>query len=493
MKRTYLIRVVSTLLALLMAGSMLLACADEKKPDNPDNPNQPENPEDPDDKTPDEEEDPYNVADSLPDVNYGGREFNILYYTDAQLPYFYVSEKTGNLIDDAVFSSISATEERFGVDIDVIQAPSDSETAYATFVSTQIQSGITDFDIANMHDVNGGNLSIQGMFLNILDMDQFDFSKPWWSEKVIKSLSFMDQLYLISSSITYGGLGSPFCMFFNMQLLDDYGIEYPYQDVLDRNWYLEDVLSMTEDCYQDTNGNGKDDQDIYGVLMRKEFYAQFESFGINLIEKSADNTELILNSSDPRAYDLIDMFYYALYECDSGFAAAADPVTEMFKNSQGAFIMTNVGQAVTGFRNVNFKYGIVPYPMLDAEQDDYYAGYTARFMVIPNTCDDTDFVATMIEAMSAEAYRQVTPAYYETALKGRYTHDSESVQMLEIIRNAAVIDFAYIYSNDTAGSRALAKLVAKKNKDYASFIKQLESSAYERIDLLTEWFASMAD
>jgi hypothetical protein len=86
----------------------------------------------------------------------------------------------------------------------------------------------------------------------------------------------------------------------------------------------------------------------------------------------------------------------------------------------------------------------------------------------------------------------VLPAYYETALKGRYTHDSESVQMLEIIREGRIIDFAYIYSNDTACTRAIYSLLKDKKHDYASFYQSKESAALARIEELTKSFEKMA-
>ena len=165
----------------------------------------------------------------------------------------------------------------------------------------------------------------------------------------------------------------------------------------------------------------------------------------------------------------------------------------MFEASQGIYLTISLNYAVSNFRDATFAYGIVPYPMLDEAQGEYLAGYTDRFMIIPHTCPDVDYVATIIEAMSAEGYRQVLPAYYETALKGRYTHDSESVQMLEIIREGRIIDFAYIYSNDTACTRALYSLLKDKKHDYASFYASKEPAAEKRIEDLTAAFEKMAD
>lgn len=411
---------------------------------------------------------------------------------DQHASYFYVREKTGDLIDDAVWKARATTEERFHVNIGALQAPADSEQAYTTLVSTQLTAGTTDFDVANVHDVLGANLSIQGLFLNILDIEQFDFSKPWWSEKAINSLSFMGQLYLLSSTMSYNSMGSTQVVFFNKQMMDDRGMEYPYQKVLDNDWYLSDMLESVEDIYEDINDNGKDVEDTFGILMPREMYSIFESYGINLIEKNSDNDELILNANNERVYDLIDHYYNIRYEQDGGYTDVRDTTADMFKAGQGVYLTICLRYAISHFRDATFAYGIVPYPMLDEEQGTYLSGYTDRFMVIPHTCTDTDYVGTILEAMSAEGYRQVLPAYYETALKGRYTHDDESVQMLELIRASRIIDFAYIYSNDTACTRALYTLLDKQSKDYASFYQGKESAANARIEELETKFADMA-
>jgi hypothetical protein len=114
-------------------------------------------------------------------------------------------------------------------------------------------------------------------------------------------------------------------------------------------------------------------------------------------------------------------------------------------------------------------------------------------MTIPYTCENLDFVGTIIESMSAEGYRQVLPAYYETALKGRYTHDSESVQMLEIIREARVIDFAYIYGNNQCCSRGLYDMIKDQKTDYASYVEGLRSPGEARLEMLAEIFSKLAD
>ena len=44
-------------------------------------------------------------------------------------------------------------------------------------------------------------------------------------------------------------------MVFNKRLLDESGIEYPYQSVRDGTWTLESLASITADLTRDVNGD----------------------------------------------------------------------------------------------------------------------------------------------------------------------------------------------------------------------------------------------
>ena len=66
-----------------------------------------------------EEEDPY-VWDDLPADDFGGKDFNILtttWYTAAK--YIYSDTQNGDVMNDAIYTTITTVEERFNVNINV--------------------------------------------------------------------------------------------------------------------------------------------------------------------------------------------------------------------------------------------------------------------------------------------------------------------------------------------------------------------------------------
>ena len=98
----------------------------------------------------------------------------------------------------------------------------------------------------------------------------------------------------------------------------------------------------------------------------------------------------------------------------------------------------------------------------------------------------------LLEALSAESYRTVTPAYFETALKGKYSRDSETGHMLDIIVSGVYLDLTYIYGQNLGtpidtmrgilgGQSACEKAASTMAKKESSILKSMDKiiTAYE--------------
>jgi len=51
-----------------------------------------------------------------------------------------------------------------------------------------------------------------------------------------------------------------------------------------------------------------------------------------------------------------------------------------------------------------------------------------------------------MEALNAESYKSVVPAYYEDALKGKYSRDSDTAEMLDLISSKMAFDFSFVHT-----------------------------------------------
>jgi ABC-type glycerol-3-phosphate transport system substrate-binding protein len=482
------------LLILCMIIPLLVACNEGENPnkDNPSINNKPNIP-----NTPTDVPDVYNVDDTLPESENYNMTFTISYFLEQYLNDFWVDARTGGVIDNAVFDAISRTEERFGVDIVAIHSGTGTEGEHVTWIKNQIGAGKTDFDVARTHDVHGANLSLEGVLVDLNDVPNLNFDKPWWPQNTMESLSFMGQMYLMSSSISYRGLSSTSALFFNKGLMSDHGYELPYELVQSGDWYLEDMFISVEDFYLegDMGIDGKSSDDTFGIVIPSQLYCWPESFGIEVVQKDPETGELILNGHDERMYNMVELMYNVVWENDGGYVITRPDAQAMFGENRALYIPVHLGSAVDVFLNYKVDYGIVPYPKLDETQEQYYAGYTDRYFVIPNTCSDTAYVGTILESMSAEGYRQVTPAYFEVALKNRYTKDQISKEMVDLIKQSMILDFAYVYGGNTWWTDTLRDLIASTtpSKDYASYYQKKLSAAETRVTRVTEAFEEMLE
>ena len=141
-------------------------------------------------------------------------------------------------------------------------------------------------------------------------------------------------------------------------------------------------------------------------------------------------------------------------------------------------------------RDMQDDYGVLPLPKFDEEQADYYTTFdnTASLVVVLSTCTETDKVGATLELMGAEAYKQVTPAYFEICLQGKYSDAPEDAAMYDRILKTYVFNFGFCYSTkslDGIGSlfRDLTKDIAQTYE--ANKIKY-ETSLETLIDKLDE-------
>ena len=66
---------------------------------------------------------------------------------------------------------------------------------------------------------------------------------------------------------------------------------------------------------------------------------------------------------------------------------------------------------------------------------------------LPNDVNSIDENGMITEALAAESYRVLMPAYYEVVLKTRYVSDSQSSRMIDIMYDTVVFDIGFTYNS----------------------------------------------
>ena len=427
-------------------------------------------------------------ADSLPEADLEGAEFRIWARGEEALGYIFVSEMNGDVINDAVYTAVNNVSERFNVNITGTVYECEINTSNNK-IGTAILAGDDFCEIISCHDRTVAQWSLAGMLSNVNDLPHLDYSKPWWPSKTLETLTVNGIMYIISNSLSYGGIRGTSCTYFNKDRLDSYGIEYPYQTVRDGGWTLDLMTELCKDVYEDVNGDGqRDREDNYGFVAIQSAYRIVESFEIVPYRADPDKI-LIVDVDNDRSRQLFDKYYRLCFESAGGVMYPEDAsYREMFNDGKAMFTFGTLGDSASTFRYSDIKYGFLPMPKLNDMQDDYCCGNNDVPFCVPITNTKSELTGLMIEALSAEGYRVVQPAYFEIALKQKFTSDEDSVEMLDIIAQNRVLDFGYLY----CGWLPLCRFISfmfdpkKPNKDFDSFYAKNIQKEQANVDSIIE-------
>ncbi len=430
------------------------------------------------------------IPDNLPDdLDFGGRHFRIGYmdpgvYIAASV----VLEETGEVVNDAVFEANNKVAERFNIVFEPIELAGNSLDP----VKAAVLAGDNAYEACGGHDITIGNLCLSGIFRDVNSLPYLDYEKPWWPAYSVDSLTVAGHMVLISNYMSYWNLDSTRLFYVNKKLMQDYGFEMPYDAVREGKWTLDMLVSQIKDVYSDLNGNGeRDKDDLYGWASPDDCYAMQESFGITPI-KEDENGVLYIDIANERNMNIINDIISALKNTDGGIVFEEfNTPRDIFMAGNCLYLYRSLNFATTDLRVSDVEYGMVPVPKYDEIQENYISGSTDRPFAVPITVDNDEFIGVIIEAMSAEGYKTVRPAYFDIALKNKYAYDEDSAEMLDIIGNTIVLDFSYIYSDYGGFAWTLMNMLTPSNKnDFASYVAKNEKKAQKRVDKLNEFFAS---
>lgn len=404
------------------------------------------------------------LKDNLPDgLDFSGKKVTFLYRSEL-LEEFYTEEATGDIVEDAIYQSILSVEERLGAEIVCNAQPGHMLAARAPYKQYIINSVMADddsFDWADVMIANAGQYMQDGYCMNLLGHKYLDFEMPWYASGLEDSMALYGKLCFLTGSVSLGSLKNTYCIYFNPQTAENYGIGDLYAIVDAGDWTLDKVMEISEKASQDVNGDGKwDGEDKLGFLSHNynHLYGFIGSCDIRMFEKDADGIYRYVFGSE-RDVSVCEKLYKLFHGTPGAFDCNLSDTTESevpaFNALTGSFIEGNIlmmtaqlDEAVAYLRDMDDPYGLLPFPKYDDKQEDYItiSRCAHNSFILAATCNDPDMAGAVMEALSASNYDKVFPAYFETAMKVKYARDLDSARMLDLLRSSTVMNFEYIYN-----------------------------------------------
>ncbi len=401
------------------------------------------------------------LEDGLPEKDYEGRTFHILTRQDYDDD-FISEEQTGEILNDAIYNRNAAVMERFNIAIDYTApecAWGTQADTWNTNLATSVMAGDGAYDLVAAYAASITKILSQKLFLNWHEIPHIDVTKPWWSEKVSDALTINGNQFFLTGDYSLALWYNMFAFLFNKQVADDYGIENLYDVVREGRWTVDKLEELATIATNDANGDGVwDDTDHYGILSNNTTSVDtFQlSCGIDILSSTADGG-MEITVVNEKTLGLADTLYnmyntsHIAYALNDNNGNSAESVA-MFVNNQTLFFAIFL-DATNVMRDMEADFGVLPYPKYDEAQTEYANTSRDNFdlFVIPLDVKDTEFSGIITEAMCAESYRSVVPAYYDVVLKSKNSRDADSAEMIDLIRDTLTFDVGYLCSNAMDG------------------------------------------
>lgn len=432
--------------------------------------------------------------DDLPeDLSYAGKTVTFLYREEIAGE-FWSDGLTGDVSGDAIFEAISEVEERFGLDIQTVLRKghtTDVRDEYANHIENQVLSGDCAYDWIDMLVGAAPRRTTTGSFLNLLNLENLDLSKPWYIPNIEETVSISDRLYFLAGDASLGYLKTAFCIYYNKDLGDQYGVENLNDVVKSGKWTVEKVMQLATQTCADLNSDGKYDlEDQLGYVRHDNNHPRgfIASTGMQLFVKAEDGTHEFVFGSD-RDHSVCTALFklqketVGAYHTNTSNASQStihiyNQMSTLFCSDRIFMITAEMGDVIDcGYHGMESTYGILPFPKYDEAQESYYTSSrnTHNAFMMPITCKDPEMAAAVMEALSAVKYQKVLPAFYEVVLKTKYAADTETAEIIDIIHDTMILDFGYTYS--TAVGKPVEDVYSKVLENVNSFASLIKANS----------------
>ena len=417
------------------------------------------------------------TPDDLPDdLDYNGYKTQIFYRKGEYLQYYECEGLAGdqtntNTVYSTVWERNQKVENRLNCKLNWVESMSGGLAETKSEVNQILmRSDFYDFILTtnNTSLMLGKNASLcEVSATNYINLDQ----PWWWTKNVMDEMSYDGtEMHFLVGDINIVNFHKMSAFYFNSDLVRTYLQLEPedlYNLVDQKKWTLEKLRSYCNiwiDTAVNPNGANEPDQgDIFSMVWVStgETINQFvfSTKILNQLYKRKANGLVEINlASNDTCIDLIESLQKLIHNTrgtwmkTSGFDSES---IQEFADGNYIFLPQRLTAAVSdALRNMESDFGIIPYPTLE-EGDDYisYIQESSTSICIPIVVqfegeDVFDRSCAIIEALNAESYRYTTVAFYEMALKNKYTRDDNAARMIDLIHDTASKSFLCEYNQN---------------------------------------------
>ena len=408
------------------------------------------------------------------------------------------TDNVGDYITDGVWQRNITVQERLDVVLECLPLGAGSLAEHTAKVKSIVLAGSDEYDYLNLTGNTSITSGLNSYMRDLSAMPYVNYEEPWWWNYAIDAVSLDGRTYnyIFGDSLIYCYIQTG-VMYYNKTIYEDvFGDpDELYKVVMDGEWTIDKMMELIPQAYSDANGDGVENMgDIFGAMKTQNQGEEtphfFQGFDIEMYHRD-ENNNLVIEFDQERAVTAIEKLGKYFTETTGVFHSdlGIDATDIYFAQDSVLFFPARFSRAIgANLRDMESPYGILPYPKLDVEQKEYISMIhdSSSNICVPKTVADKKFevVGATLEALTAESWRTVMPQFLETALKLKYSQDSMSGQVIDIVIAGVSKNTLFEYKNysNSIFNTALVTNATKGTNNFASAYRKLQPAAQKTWD-----------
>ncbi|MBQ4043040.1 MAG: hypothetical protein IJD06_03505 [Clostridia bacterium] len=432
------------------------------------------------------------TAPHIPERNLDGFTFRVNARSDQTgnsafaVKDLWVEGTTGEPINDAVYERNAMMEQTYNFTIEQVYSAANQLGEIRTAVSAG-----DSYEAAIVLGTSVASLAQEGCLYDLYSVPHVDFTGAWWDQNAVEAFTLMDKMFFTTGDMNTVAFDRTCVTTFSKKLIEDNGLENPYDLVREGKWTLDKVYEMGTVANRDMDGDGKltseggDTVGFFVYSMSPLYYFYGAGERMSTYDEAG---KPVLTVNNERAVNVVDKMYQYLNQSNPDVTVGLwAPMRTMFTENRALFANVAVSDAKGNFReNCEEDFGFLPIAKFTEDQDRYYNLVAfqdwTHLWCIPTTCSDTDKVGFLFEAFAYHSTDTVRRAYYDITLSGKVVRDKDSNEMLDLIFANRVYDIATIYDWGGWNSYFTSTFVKQNSNSFAAVAKKSATKAQKQID-----------
>ncbi len=429
------------------------------------------------------------VTEFVPDIekkDYDS-DFNIVTSGTVPANHLVVAEEDSldSALDETVYERSIKIQDHLGVTCNLVNAG--SWTEYYSNVMRTVQAGDDDYQLVYTHVYNGiSALATSNVLYDFQDFGAVNLEAPYWANDLMEDISIQGK-FLLGYNDTC--LSCVHCILFNKDLLESNQLESPYELVRNKTWTFDKLAEMSSTVHVDDGSGTRGPEDTYGITGWGWtcLISFITSSDLKMVDRNAEGEyEIAYTHEQEKMLDFIDQMF-ALYNAESTFfwkSSAREDETVDFSDGTSLFHLYH-STGLIDFRDKDVRFGVLPYPLYDEQQEDYRALNWNGLMCVPGSIQNEEMVGEVVELM-AYYTAPVKDAYYENLLAAKLAEAPDDVEMLNILWGAQVSDLGLIFASASTNTDAMLYMIpgmCEKGKNiFSSYVRKYGTGAQQALD-----------